>query len=47
MRKYAHPAGDTGVTGFEFGPDSSTLWFADGALERYTEQDSAGRGSPA
>lgn len=39
MRKYAHPAGDTGVTGFEFGPDSITLWFADGALERYTEQD--------
>ncbi len=39
MRKYAQPAGSTGVTDFEFGPDSITLRFADGALHRYTEQD--------
>ena len=39
MRKYAQPAGPAGVTGFEFGPDSITLRFADGALQRYTEQD--------
>ena len=42
MRSCPQLAGDTGVTGFEFGPDSITVRFADGSLYLYTAE-STGR----